>query len=69
MKTKYQVIVSGEAMQDFLSLESAIDYAARHVYLPWKASLQGISLLLEGRVFRYGYGFKDVEICPVFVVE
>lgn len=61
---RYQVIVTGQPMQDFTSVEAAIDYAARNVYLPWENGQKAIETLKDGKTFSYGYGFKDVEIIP-----
>lgn len=66
MKIKYEVIVTGGSvqMQDFDNITSAIDYAARHVYLPWDASLKGIELLKKHKEFSYSYGFNEAHIIP-----
>jgi hypothetical protein len=62
---KYQVQVVGEPMQDFTSLNAAIDYATRHVYLPWEDGVKAYAELMEGRSYQYSYGFKSVEIVPI----
>jgi hypothetical protein len=56
------VLVTDEPMQSFTSVVSAIDYAARHVYLPVEKGRACCKALNEGRPYAYSYGFKEVEI-------
>lgn len=62
---RYQVIVTGYPMQDFTVIESAIDYAARHVYLPQDKGKKAKKALEAETPVAYSYGFKDVVIIPV----
>lgn len=62
---RYQVLVVGEPMQDFVDYMSAIDYAARHVYLAPEKGIAALNALKKGANFSYRYGFKEVH----FTVE
>lgn len=59
---KYQVLVVGEPMQDFLSIKEAIDYASRHVYLSQDKGKELVKALENNKSVAYSYGFKEVAI-------
>lgn len=61
---RYRVYVDGQPVQDFGDITAAIDYAARHVYLPWEKSKDAIELIQTGQTFRYCYGFMSADIEP-----
>ena len=58
----YKVIVVGEPEQTFTNIVAAIDYAARHVYLPLEKGHQCCKSLNEGKDYSYAYGFKEVHL-------
>jgi len=62
---RYKVVVTGEPMQDFTDYMSAIDYAARHVYLPPEKGIAALNALKRGVDFSYSYGFKEAHLTPV----
>lgn len=64
---RYKVVVTGEPMQDFINITSAIDYAARHVYLSWEKGQECYKALSEGKSYSYSYGFKEVEFIIDFI--
>jgi hypothetical protein len=63
-KTYYEVVVTGEPLQTFDNVVAAIDYAARHVYLPVDKGHTCCKALNEGRPYSYSYGFKEVDLTP-----
>jgi len=76
MKTRYEVFITGEPMQDFTDIGTAVDYVTKDVYmsliigdpvfnaLTWLNALDAVKKLTNGEIFVYQYGFKQATIIP-----
>lgn len=62
---RYQVQVLNDSLKEFDSIESALDYAARHVYLPWEQGQLALTRLKSGITYSYSYGFLSADIIPI----
>lgn len=58
----YTVQIMNSAAQEFESINAAIDYAARHVYLAPRHLDMLEAALRGGQEYTYEYGFKAVTL-------
>ena len=61
----FNVVVEGKANAVFDTADEALRFAMHHVYLSNSKTQQAKSILNQGQVFGYSYGFSSVNIAPI----